>query len=571
MDTVGGMRMSVGLASNRQFATAQSSAGTAHAFHPCVLGARSCMLDLLDSRPAAPVPSRASMSPMVAGIELEFGPFRINRQERRLTREGRDTPLLGRAFDLLWALATAGGEPVTKDNLLRAVWPGLTVDENNLHQQVSTVRKALGDGAIITIPGRGYRLALATPGLPSSHDASDARGHPVVGVLPFACHDGDAALRAFADGAAHDVAAALSRVRTLVVIPPPLNPALPKAAARLGLRYIVEGAVRGAGRQVRASARLVEVRNGALLWAESFDGTTEETFTLLDRLSARVAAMVPPRLVAAEIERLQHETPGSSRSYDLLLGALAKGASRSRAGMEQAIRLLRQAVARDPDYALAHAHLASLLWLMVAQGWSHASNAEVADMLEVGTAALALDANHPEILLLVSPLMGTRATDLDRSIAMVEQSIQLNPNSAASWRMLGLFQAYAGDINAALANQANADKINPMDRGVMYSHGSVLSHFFAGDHEAVVDSTSKLLLGLPDFIPALRYRAASLGRLGRVDEGRRVVRGIRDMAPGFTIAWARRHFELDQNNMIKTPGAQEAFYQGLRLAGVPEG
>lgn len=86
---------------------------------------------------------------------LEFGPYRLDRRVRSLTREGQEIPLHGRALDLLYALAAADGEMVTKDDLLQRVWPGLTVDENNLHQQVSALRKALGEGVIITIPGRG--------------------------------------------------------------------------------------------------------------------------------------------------------------------------------------------------------------------------------------------------------------------------------------------------------------------------------------------------------------------------------------------------------------------------------
>jgi DNA-binding winged helix-turn-helix (wHTH) protein len=64
--------------------------------------------------------------------EMSFGPFRLDRQRRRLIRGGAVIPLGGRAVDVLAVLAAAAGELVTKDVLLETVWPGLTVEENNL-------------------------------------------------------------------------------------------------------------------------------------------------------------------------------------------------------------------------------------------------------------------------------------------------------------------------------------------------------------------------------------------------------------------------------------------------------
>jgi hypothetical protein len=68
----------------------------------------------------------------------------------------------------------------------------------------------------------------------------------------------------------------------------------------------------------------------------------------------------------------------------------------------------------------------------------------------------------------------------------------------------------------------------------------------------------------------LRYRAASLGLLGRLEEGRKVVQQLLTLAPDFTIARARQHVEFNMNNVFKTPGVADAIYEGLRRCGVPE-
>jgi len=92
---------------------------------------------------------------------LRFGPFELLPIERQLRREGRVLPVGARAFDVLLALIDERGRLVTKDQLLDRVWPGLVVEESNVQVQVSALRKALGAQAIATVPGIGYRFAMA--------------------------------------------------------------------------------------------------------------------------------------------------------------------------------------------------------------------------------------------------------------------------------------------------------------------------------------------------------------------------------------------------------------------------
>jgi len=91
---------------------------------------------------------------------LLFGPFLLQPTQRRLLRDNRVLPLGARAFDVLLTLARAQGGLVTKAELLDRVWPGLVVEEANVHVQLSALRKLLGTDAVATVPGLGYRLAL---------------------------------------------------------------------------------------------------------------------------------------------------------------------------------------------------------------------------------------------------------------------------------------------------------------------------------------------------------------------------------------------------------------------------
>jgi len=95
--------------------------------------------------------------------QYEFGSFRLDLAERRLLREGEPVPLPPKVFELLHVLVRRSGQILGKEELLREVWPGVVVEENNLSVNISALRKALGEGPhehpyIETLPRRGYRF-----------------------------------------------------------------------------------------------------------------------------------------------------------------------------------------------------------------------------------------------------------------------------------------------------------------------------------------------------------------------------------------------------------------------------
>src|SRR5262245_60149976 len=93
--------------------------------------------------------------------DVTFGDFRLDLDQRVLTRSGEPVQIKGRPLELLCMLAAAGGKVVTKDTLMAQVWPGVVVEENNLAVQISALRRALGangEAHVLTVSGRGYRL-----------------------------------------------------------------------------------------------------------------------------------------------------------------------------------------------------------------------------------------------------------------------------------------------------------------------------------------------------------------------------------------------------------------------------
>ena len=130
----------------------------------------------------------------------EFGPFRLDADERLLMRDGRMTPLPPKVFDTLLVLVENSGRVVSKDELMQSLWPDTFVEESNLTQNISQLRRALGDGAagaqyIETIPKRGYRFvagvqSLAVNGV-SAEEAIAVNGHaPEPAAEPLDQSDG---------------------------------------------------------------------------------------------------------------------------------------------------------------------------------------------------------------------------------------------------------------------------------------------------------------------------------------------------------------------------------------------
>src|SRR6516162_9707465 len=158
--------------------------------------------------------------------EISFGPFWLDLRRPELRRDGQPVRIHRRALGILCALAEAKGQIVSKDELMARLWPGRIIEEGNLHVHVSALRKSLdehgeGHSFVVTVPGRGYRLA----GLAGSPEAapSAAQGLPLpnkpsIAVLPFQNLSGDPDQEYFADGMVEEIITALSRIRWLFVI-----------------------------------------------------------------------------------------------------------------------------------------------------------------------------------------------------------------------------------------------------------------------------------------------------------------------------------------------------------------
>jgi TolB-like protein/class 3 adenylate cyclase len=212
---------------------------------------------------------------------------------------------------------------------------------NTVHDQVRDrlpfIFEDLGEQQVKNIarPVRVYRIrttlthpAAKAPGSPLSRIAGEGAERrrreagegaspalplpdkPSIAVLPFANMSGDSEQEYFADGIVEEIITALSRIRWLFVIArnstftyKGQTVDVKQIGRELGVRYVLEGSVRKAGGRVRITAQLIDVLNGAHLWAERFDGSLEDVFELQDQVASSVAGVIEPTLQAAEMRR----------------------------------------------------------------------------------------------------------------------------------------------------------------------------------------------------------------------------------------------------------------------------
>ena len=511
----------------------------------------------------------------MASEQHAFGPFTFDPARGTLRRGDETLALGGRAAAILQTLLDAGGAVVGKADLIDAAWPGLTVEEGNLTVQIAALRKALGampgDGGewIVTVPRVGYRLvASANPGPGETRDDAP----PALAVMPFRNLGGDSGDDYFADGVVADIVTALSRFRSFTVISHNATAALKGAAAdirevaaRLGARYVLEGSVRRAGERLRLNAQLVDGATAASLWAGRFEGAIGEVFEFQDRITESVATTIRPVIDAAEIARSRRERAGSVAVYDLYLRALAQVQDESAEANAQAVALLDQALAREPDNAALLALAAWALEHRITVGWRPMGEDDAARCLDLARRGLARAGGDARLMVMCGMALLQTGREYDVAMAVMRSAAAINPNDLHVQAAAATAIMHCGDLDEALALMHRGLALAPNNPGGhFFMTGIAMISLIRGRYEEAADWASRSLALNAHFDPTWWMLIAATARLGRIDEARRLVGELERLAPGVTVA------RIARGQPAKHPERIAAVIDGLRLAGMAE-
>src|SRR5262245_54429856 len=400
-------------------------------------------------------------------------------------------------------------------------------------------------------------------------------GKPSIVVLPFQNMSSDPEQDYFADGIVEEIITALSRVRWLFVIA--RNSAftykgravnVKQVGHELGVRYVVEGSVRKAANRVRIIGQLVDVSNGAHLWADRFEGELANIFELQDQVTASIVGVIAPKLEQAEIVRAKHKPTESLDAYDCYLRGVASlheiyGGSKE--AITEALQQFYRATELDPEFASAFGMAAWCYVLRRNYGWGTDDAREIAETERLAQRAVRFAKEDAVALYTGGFALARVAGYLDDGAALIDRALALDPNLAAAWHLSGWVNIYLGKPEIAIDHMARAMRLNPLDP-LMYGmqNGTAAAHFLAGRYNEASEWSERALSGHANYLPALRMAAASNASAGRMEELQKAVARIRQIDPELRVS--------KLNDVVPFRGSEDfaRYVKGLRKAGLPE-
>ena len=519
---------------------------------------------------------------------LRFGVFELDRRSGELRKEGLRVRLQEQPLRILEALLDVPGEPVTREALRQRLWPDDTfVDfDGGLNRAINRLRAALGDEAdnprfIETLERRGYRFIApvappeaARPAEPTPPAAvSTRRPHrrratwlgaaaaavalmalsiavapalrrgagaanraPIrsLAVLPLANLSGDPAQDYFSDGMTEALITDLASWPALRVISRQsvmrykgsAKP-LPEIARELGVEGVVEGSVLRSGGRVRITAQLIHAPTDRHLWAHSYERRVEDVLSLQGDVSRAIAGEVRVFIEPGDLARPAPARAVNPDAYDAYLLGRHHWNQRSPQALEAAISYFHSAIAKDPDFAPAHAGLAlaygpRLTYGDIPRGPAHA------EMKAEALRALELDPRLGEARTALADALAGE-WDWEGAEREYRRAVETDPNSSVGHAWYGAYLRFLGRFEESLAQARRALELDPLD--VSVNRGVARDLDETGQDEAALAQWNRTLELDPEHLRSQVPYALFLLRHGRADLGWKRLEHARALQP----------------------------------------
>ncbi len=493
----------------------------------------------------------------------EFGRFRLKTAERVLLREGEPVPLTPKVFDILVTLVEHGGQVVAKDDLMKRVWPNTFVEEGNLTQNISLLRKALGETPggvqfIETVPRRGYRFVADTnqswgvetaeikpepaeiepapvvsiPNTATSQPAPFKRtpvyalaaGLVVIGiiglvyftgwgkaetnsaigsiaVLPFVDESADPDAQYINDKIAESLINSLSKLPQLRVVPRSV------VAGYKGKE--IDPRKVGQELNVRAVVTGRLRRHGDMISIQAdlidLDNVAQLWGQHYDhKLSDAL-------LVQDDISRdifenlrlkLNVEEKKQLEAYRLYLKGRNAWNKRTGDALLQAIEFFNQAIAIDPNYGAAHAGLADCYNMLVVYGRLKPKEG-FPKAKEAATKALEIDESSAEAHTSMAFIKFRWDWDRTATEREFQEAIRLKPAYAPAHQWYSSYLVAVERFDEAIAQAKRTEELEPLSF-VASSHLGWI-YYLSGQNDKAIEQCRKILELDPSSFPARRY------------------------------------------------------------------
>ena len=561
-----------------------------------------------------------------------FDGFRVDAKKRLVYGpEGNPVPLKAKAFDTLLFLVENSGRVVDRDELLAAIWPDTVVEENNLTQHISSLRRTFGEKPddhrfIATVPGRGYMFVAEVRGDRDERDSissetptavprgrlllfvtiviasllvvgfiyryrtqSDAAGSiRSIAVLPFkplVDSDSNPALEmgmsnALISKLAESDGLSVPQFSVVKKFASPGQDAI-QAGLELGVEAVLDGTVQVSAGRVRVSVTLMSVADSKQLWADRFDNELTDIFAVQESISERVANALRIKLSANAKKRYTDNV----EAYQLYLEGQFHKSKLSPDEIKRGLEYFQQAVATDPNYALAYSGISDC-YLSFVLSIENPPTESARNAIAAGERAVELDPQLAEGHRNRGITYFWFERDWLRAEAAYKRALELDPNSAFTHlhyahllsnigryeeavvqaeegRKLDPYTAYSFTIQGIVYHQTGNREtaVERLDEAIKRNSTFWLAHLF----KAIVYTDLKrndLALQSAQFASQANatqtispaYESVALARLGRRDEAKRILgslleRSRQGYVPPYHIAIAYIGLDDRENSL----------------------
>lgn len=375
----------------------------------------------------------------------------------------------------------------------------------------------------------------------AGESAPGLEARATIAVLPF--RTGEPDRLALADGFTDWIVRALSSLRDLFVISRGSTLAYRRRridpgafGRRLGVRYVMDGAIQHHGDTLRVCTALIECGTGAVVSADHYEGRVDEVFALQDTIALRLIRNLAPHVRRRELLRALRKHPASLTSYDLLLQALDQLHAMDADSFARAGGLLQQAIALDPSYAPPFAYAAWWHVLRVGEMGSPDPDGDARAAAERARAAIARDGDDPLALAIYGHVQAFMLRDFATARLFLDRAIEAGPSVAIAWSMSSAAHGFVGDGRRAVAHGETGQRLAPNDPYTFWHEGLLAqAHYVAGDYDAALAWASSAVARNRAIRFTLRILAASLAGAGRLPEAREAGTELLRLQPGFRL------------------------------------
>lgn len=439
----------------------------------------------------------------------EFADFRIDAGRRILSRAGNPIALTSKTFDALFLLVTRNGQVLEKKDLMTAIWPDTVVEENNLNQVISGLRRVLGETRgenryIATVPGKGYRFTAQVHRVKSA--ATEEGLTPIrIGVLPFENLSADPERDYLSDGLTEETIAMIGQIdpdhfnvigRTSVMSYKRTFKTLTDIGRELDASYLIESSLRAEGERLRITSKLIRVRDQLQIWSASFDREPSSLLSFQRELAVAIAEQVRLRLSPARLKALESRQTHNPEAYDLYLRGRYYWNQFAPLATRRSVEYFTRATAVDPGYALA--------WSGLADAYSSSPISGDTSPLsllprarEAAESALRSDPHLAETQTSFAFFQLWMGWDWVAAETAFHKAIAADSNYEFAPRVLGILLSHLGrheEAKASIRRARELDPLNAMNRAL-----SSQIAFASGDAEGAIRLARESIIVDPEF------------------------------------------------------------------------